>query len=292
MLSATKVNLWNRALDKIGHTNSIESESDDTVERAVCERHYEDLLREMMEVAHWPWALRQQSVTSIASQILSYAGDDVTVKFTVPPFFQTTKLAITLDDVEQTGGTDYTITAASAGSAPYITMTSAPATGETLKATVTVSRVGWDYAYALPNDFVTLVGLLYSDTRFTELRVARRAQFQIVPNDQNDGFILVCDFPATNFDGIEYIAMPTNLRMIPRVFINALVAKLAIPLAYALQKEPRLASKLEADYQRNLELALAQTQNMNNDGEAEPNRPLTPSMAIRNSFFDDEYRRY
>jgi hypothetical protein len=66
MPSGTKVDIWNRALDRIGETETIEDESDDRLAAAVCGRHYDDCLVEVLEDFPWPFAKGQAELAELA----------------------------------------------------------------------------------------------------------------------------------------------------------------------------------------------------------------------------------
>jgi hypothetical protein len=66
MPSATKVDIWNRALDRIGETEAIEDEDDDRLAAAVCRRHYDDCLGEVLEDFPWPFAKKQGQLAALA----------------------------------------------------------------------------------------------------------------------------------------------------------------------------------------------------------------------------------
>lgn len=54
--SEVKVDLWNRALDRIGQTDSIEDEDEDRVAANVCRRHHDDCVEEALERKEFPWS--------------------------------------------------------------------------------------------------------------------------------------------------------------------------------------------------------------------------------------------
>lgn len=72
MPSETKVDIWNRALDRIGETETIEDEKEDRLAAAVCRRHYDDVLGEILEDYPWPFAKYQAQLAELAG--VSRAG--------------------------------------------------------------------------------------------------------------------------------------------------------------------------------------------------------------------------
>jgi hypothetical protein len=66
MPSAVKVDIWNRALDRIGETETIEDEEEDRLAAAVCRRHYDDCLGEVLEDFPWPFAKGQAQLAELA----------------------------------------------------------------------------------------------------------------------------------------------------------------------------------------------------------------------------------
>lgn len=53
------LDIWNRALDRIGETAQIENENEKRVAAAVCRRHYKDIVEEALDARPWPFATRQ-----------------------------------------------------------------------------------------------------------------------------------------------------------------------------------------------------------------------------------------
>src|SRR5690242_13741948 len=66
MASQTKVDIWNRALDRIGETEEIEDEDDSCLAAAKCQRHYDDCLGEVLESFPWPFAKGQAQLAELA----------------------------------------------------------------------------------------------------------------------------------------------------------------------------------------------------------------------------------
>lgn len=284
--SNIKIDVWNLALDFIGETVAIASESEvaTRVEAAVCDRHYDNLLREVLEQRHWLWALRQRPISTIdTQQTTSAAAVGGETIFDVPFYFLSTtqlsvvRIAVGGTETTLTAVTDYTITLAVPGTNAKITLIAALTAGQKIRSTVAVSRVGWDHVYALPSDFVAPVAILYSDVRFSLLDVDSRQLFAVMPNDQGNGLVLCTDMAAADVDALEYVALIDSVAMMPRLFVTALAWRLAIVLANALKKDPKTAMYCREQYEQALDLASAHDQNIVNDGR----EPLTPSLAAR-----------
>jgi len=62
--TASKVQLWNRALDRIGETDAIETETEDRLAAGICNRHHDDCLLQVFESSPWPFATKQASLSS------------------------------------------------------------------------------------------------------------------------------------------------------------------------------------------------------------------------------------
>jgi hypothetical protein len=59
MRSSVKVDVWNKALARIGQTEPIEDEEESRLAADVCRRHYDDCLEEALERKDWSFARRQ-----------------------------------------------------------------------------------------------------------------------------------------------------------------------------------------------------------------------------------------
>lgn len=283
-LSAAKVDIYNRAADRIGETQGLQDATDQEVVAKVCERHYDDILTELLETRRWKWATRQIPIAEIQSQSQTTAGDAANLIFNIPYAMRdSSQLTVELIDnasvaTELTAVTDYTLTPAVIGSTPYITLTgSAPAADESIRITVTISRVGWDYVYACPADMVTPIGLLHDDQRHNTVPRLSRLEFDVMPNELGDAMILLCDVAAADFAGLEYVARIEHVPLFPRLFVEALIWRLSVELAYAIPKNPKLASDNMVKYNAALEKAAAKDYNLGHNGS----EPATPSILAR-----------
>lgn len=286
-VSASKLAVWNRALDRIGSTERLSDEDDDRVEADVCRRHYDDLLVEMLEARQWPWARREQVLANVDEQstTTAYDVDDPTeVDFDVPyAFVNPSQLEVVL--VASGGGEtvldvvdDYVIVdndEEDDSSASYVTLATALTAGQSLRITVTTTRNGWLHVYPLPADCVTPVALLYPDVRHAHVPVGNRQPFAIVDNDAGDGKLLCSDLDADELV-LEYIAVVDNVTMMPRKFVDALAWRLAAELASAIKKDTRLHDYCLDKFEQAMGDAMAQSQNIETDIEA-----LTPSLVAR-----------
>lgn len=280
-MATSKVDVWNMALDRIGQSESVESETEDTPAAGVCARHWPRIVRESLEAYPWHWATRQRMLTDIGEQVASYAGDDVGDTFATPAAFldvSQVSAALVVGGVAATlvQGTDYTVTAPYDNMPGSVALVVAPATGETLNVTVTFAREGWAHAYGLPSDFVSPVGLIAGGVRFDLLRVEGRAPFELVPNDAGDGLVLVTDLGPDDFDALEYVAALDTIPIMPSRFVDALAWRLAAELADALRKDPGVSQRCQQRYIMALAAAAAGDQNARHDVEA-----VTPTLAAR-----------
>jgi hypothetical protein len=60
--SRVKVHIWNRALSRIGHTVLVQSETEETAAAEACRTHWDDCVREAIEVADWDFAIKQATL--------------------------------------------------------------------------------------------------------------------------------------------------------------------------------------------------------------------------------------
>jgi len=63
--SQVAVDVWNRALDRIGQSKPIANEDDGSLAAAVCKRHYPDCLDEALELRDWPFARGQAALAQL-----------------------------------------------------------------------------------------------------------------------------------------------------------------------------------------------------------------------------------
>jgi hypothetical protein len=281
-VSATKVDIWNRALDRIGSTSPLaaENEDDDALAPSVCRRHYDDILIEVLESLPWAFARKQARLSLLDSQVTTPtvgAGDDT---FEVNPgFIDPSQVTVTLDGATLVSGTDYTPTPATISTPALIILATPAVGGETLIITVTTSREGWAHVYALPNDYVRAVALLPDDQRNDQTPIDSRVPFEVVSNDFGDGLLLCTDDEhGEGFDAFEYIAAITDVRSYPRTFVDCLAWRLAVELAYSLAKDDTMAARCQKHYE--LSLSKARAAMRSNDRLLEPQ---TPSLAARNT---------
>lgn len=282
-ISASKIAVWNRALDRIGETDGIESEDELRPAADVCRRHYDDLLRELLEAHPWRWAIRELPLSNIDDQSQTTPGDAFVREFDVPyVLLDPSKLEVVL--VDASGGEtvltpvdDYTLALAEEGSNASVTLAVAPIVGESVRVTVSTSRTGWRHAYTLPADCVTPLALLYQDTRFSLLPVKSRAEWTIVANDAGDGALFCANLDSDQFDALEYVALIDYVPAMPRKFVDALSWRLAEELAYAIKKDAKLAQYCSQMCMRATDEAWAQSDNVTE----EVTEPTTPSIMAR-----------
>jgi hypothetical protein len=276
------IDIWNQALDCISSTAFVEDLEERRPEADACRRHYDTALLQVLEAHAWRWARRQATLVEIGEQQQETDGDDARVQFEFPyAFIDSQQVTVELVDgsteTELEAGTDYVLTPAVDGGQPYVTLTVAPATGQTVRITVATERVGWDHVYALPADCVTPVALLYNSVRLQMLPTECQVDFDTAINDASTGSLLFCDLlSGTDFDKLEYVAKITNVPAFSGAFVDAVAWKLAIKLALVLPKDPKRAEYCRQMYERALLGAKA------HDGNSSRHRePVTPSMLAR-----------
>jgi len=280
-VATSKVGIWNLALINIGQTQFIESESERSLAADVCGRVWDNCLRRTLEAKDWLFARRQASLSRVDSQTASYTGDGSETSFSLPStYVNSSAITVTVDDVEQTLDTDYTITNLTLpGSVDYVDFTSAPANGATVRITQAVSRVGWDYLYGLPADVVTPLEVLYTNTRISLTGPHNQIRWALMLNDAQEGYYFAVDRDLGQTDGIEYVALVQNTSVYSESFVRALAWCMAEPLARALAADDRRATQAAKMYAMAIETAAAY--DFNRTGSSPVHESVTPSLAAR-----------
>jgi hypothetical protein len=62
--STTIVDVWNRALSRVGQTTEIQSVDDDSTVAGVCRTHWGDILRQLLGAWPWPFARKQAALSA------------------------------------------------------------------------------------------------------------------------------------------------------------------------------------------------------------------------------------
>jgi hypothetical protein len=288
-LPDSKVDIWNLALQKIGETERLTSETARRPAAEICRDSWDLCLRQLLRAREWSWATLERQITEITEQVSEMAYADAASPydtFDVPFHFldndQLTVEHIDADGVETelTLDDDYVLTPGSPTDArlPQIALSDPLITGETVRMTVATSRHGWDFLYALPDDCVTPIALLAGDARYELTPVANRIPFEIVLNDAKDGKLLCCDVSAADdeFERLKYVAVVDEIGIMPPDFMEALAWRLGAELATGLKKDQNLA-------QMCLRMASAQVsvEGANSSNEGHKAAPPTPSLAAR-----------
>ena len=165
--SAVKVDVWNRALNRIGQTEWIEDEGADQLAAAVCRKHWDDCLGEALELRDWDFARKQ-------------------CQLRVAP--------------------------------------------------VGAARAGWNHVYSLPEDFVSARALLQGGLRASLDPEETRLAYELQANDAGDGLLLCTDADLSDVDALEYTSSAVTITVWPRLFVSAVVWRLAAELALAIVK--------------------------------------------------------
>jgi hypothetical protein len=66
MATTEMVDIWNRALNRIGQTERVESPDADSIAARVCDDHYDDCRDEALELRAWRWAKKQVACAELA----------------------------------------------------------------------------------------------------------------------------------------------------------------------------------------------------------------------------------
>jgi hypothetical protein len=111
------------------------------------------------------------------------------------------------------------------------------AKGQATLAVVTgVIRIGWEYVYGLPADFVAACAILSGEVRFSLVPGEGRVAYEIQANDAGNGQVLCTDLEVETTDILEYTRRIDSIVAMPRLFLNAVVWRLAAELALSLVK--------------------------------------------------------
>jgi len=286
-MTESRVTICNQALSRIGYTKFIASPDENSPAARICDLHWANVIREVLEQRLWSFARFEATLSRIDNQSVTYddttnpATDAAQTKFPVPFDFLTAgQLAVTLDDVAQVLGTDYTVTTTS-GYTPFITMTTAPGAAAELVITLAAEREGWTYLFGLPSNFVSPVALLWDGTRHDVTPEANRMQFAVLASESGQNRILACNEEAADFK-LEYVGYIDRPEMWPATFRSAVTWRLAAELAAALSKENDAYAKAYKFYLEELSRASARDAN-----SRQSQRPMTPSLQSRGQA--DEY---
>ncbi len=286
MVSESKLDIWNAALNRIGETKRIEDENATTVTGGVCRTHYTRIVRKVLEMYDWPWATAEAVLSEIGEQTTTFDYPlDATHKLIDVPFAFTSSSQLTVElgvdgaYEELDVGTDYTATPYVPATATLgrITLTDALASGESIRVTVTTERVGWENIYALPADCVRPIGLLYAGRRFYDLSVGERQPHSIQVDNARAGKILCCNLESVDFDALEYIADVQHVPLFSGHFEDAVVWFLAAELALALKKSVNTGGEFQKAAKEAVDEAAVFEQNVGYQGPG----PLTGSEMAR-----------
>jgi len=282
MATISKVSVWNRALSRIHQTQQIQSVEENTPAAKACVLHYDDVLEEVLRAYPWRWAMREKILTSIGTQSYTYTYAALVNPYdTFPvtyPFVNTSQVVVTHIDgaaVETvlTAVDDYTFNDTDPKT---ITLDTALIAGESVKVTVTTSREGWDYIYAMPDDCVRAVALLPDGGRYSQMSVESRLEFEIMVSDDGNSLVLVTNESSSTFAALSYVARIVNVGVMPRDFVDALIWRLASELAEGLAKDVKRAMHCRQMY----ELVLGAAADVN-ESEGHASWQTPPGLAAR-----------
>lgn len=218
---STQLDIHNFACDRIGETDPILSIGDTRATNKVCLRHYDSVVKRVLEEYPWPFATRQIPM----------------VEFTYAAWSAVTTYAI---------GARVTVGTTTYQSLAGTNVNYAPATSPTWWSALSGPRAGWKYAYTLPTDCVAPRALLVGSQRISLTSPTGRIPFDVYANDAGDGQLLVTDYAAdeADFTVLEYTALITTVSAWSQSFLNTVVYRLASELALAVRKDPALAQTM------------------------------------------------
>lgn len=310
-LDTTKsvVEIWNRALNRIGETKAIQDTAERSAAAEICKRHYGDILVSVLEREHWGFATKQVQLNVAIAEWLGttpyavgadvrYNGIVYTATYTLGTTWAIgTTYALAARVNMTVGGVVYlylSVQAANTGNDPsaddgtWWTLVGAlsghtPTDGGEWWAYAYGLGVGWEYAYAIPADFVSFIAFLTSTgSRFDQ------QPFDIINDGTGTGTVLVTNVSPDDFSVAEYTALPglisaetgelvENPTLYSRKFVDVVVWLLAAELALGIKKDVGLADKMLAAGTQALSSAVAQRRN----NIVPLPEPATPSVAIR-----------
>ncbi len=251
------VEIWNRALHRIGSTIKVQNTDERTAEAEACRVHYGDWLISAFELVKWPFATKQVQLSAAVQEWVSttaYAADD---KVRYEGVVYKAVQATTGDNPESDDGTYWAYQYG--------------------------LGVGWDYAYALPGDFVNFIAFVTSAGARID-----RTPFDLVSDYVGAGSVMVTDLAPDDFSVMEYTGLPggydgdtgelvENPRLYTRLFVNAIVFGLASDLALSLKKDMNLADRMLKYFEHAIGLARASVRN----NIVDLPEPETPSVSAR-----------
>ena len=143
------------------------------------------------------------------------------------------------------------------------------------------TRTGWEYVYSVPTDCLLPLALLAEDERVELKARGERLPYRVMLGDDGASKILCTDYDNGDdeFDVLEYVTNTARVTLMSAEFIDALVHRLAMPLALGIAKKPALAKDCYLFSQQALAQAIA-----NDAGfmqERADNKPTTRSIAAR-----------
>lgn len=243
MASASKVQVWQRASNRIGQTAKIADENATTVVAEACRACYDDILGEIFEACRWRFARRQAPLSSVASQAKTYAYDAslTNTDWEIPfSFIETTQVTVEVDGSELDPDTDYSIQQADPATATLakVILGAALTAGQTVTITVESAREGWEQIYALPSDCVEPIALVADGDRYELDPVDERLEFEVMADDAGTGQIIATNVEqGDDFDVLIYTALIDYVPAWPSAFLNAVVTRLEEELWRAVPKD-------------------------------------------------------
>jgi hypothetical protein len=272
------------ALDRIGENRSVESETEVSAPAKACQRHWTNVVKLTLEAFPWAFATKQAPLASIDEQSVTLAGTAGGRTLWELPFGIGDPSQLEVVYINDVGAetvwaapTNYTFTPAADGAPASITSGASLIADESVRLTVTTTRIGWQHVYALPADCVKPLALLANNTRIRLYGAKDRIPFDIQANDAKDGKVLLCDYSATQFQVLEYVCAFTYAPAFDAQFVDAVAWRLAAELAMALKADREERKACMRDF------ILAIDQAKVNDAEAshETQEIETPSVTAR-----------
>lgn len=273
----SKIDIWNMGLDYCGETLSIEDPDEDSTAAEVAKRHWDKVLRLALEARPWPWAMRERELTEISDQEETTAYADVgdVAKQRIPFSFaylntgqiEVVRISASGGETTLDAGDDYSITEADPeeGTGAEVVLVTALAGGQSIRITVSTSRVGWVFIYGLPADCITPRAIIFGGTRVTLQTPTNRVPHEVMANDAGDGRILCCDMASGDIDALQYTALVTSPGTFSAHFIELLAWRMAFVFAHALRKDKEQGKYCMQQYNLALTLAGAFERNIGHD---------------------------
>jgi len=217
-MASNKVDIFNLALQAIGESTLVQSETDGTTSCEMCVLQYPACLKSMLEQMAWPFATRQAAMTAAYSEwdsTVTYAAN-TQARWEGNIFHSVA--ASNLDHEPTTDSSTYWIL-------DY------------------PCAIGWGYVYLLPSDHLRPIAVLLDGQRIGLYVGGDKNPFELMVHPLGESTMLCCDVEPDDLMALEYVAYVDIPSFYPQLFVDALVLLLASKLALVISKDPGKSSE-------------------------------------------------